>query len=457
MAVNISLPKGTRDFLPQTMAKRNFIFDTLKDVFRLYGYRQIETPAMENLSTLLGKYGEEGDKLLFRILNSGNFMENITAADTDEKNLASLSSKLCEKGLRYDLTVPLARFVVMNRNELSFPFKRFQIQPVWRADRPQKGRYREFYQCDVDTIGSDSLLNEFEMLSIISDVFKRLSLKVTIKINNRKILTGLAELTGQPDKVTELTIAIDKLEKTSKENVISDLVSAGFSVESVDRLFNFLELSTSGSSFDELYNRLLNQEIPEIMIKGLNELKELHSYLKTTPPDCNIKTDFFLARGLSYYTGTILEVVSDEIPFGSICGGGRYDDLTGIFGLPGLSGIGMSFGADRIYDVMEQLKRFDNCNIPSTKVMVTCFGGNTLEMAIQTVSLLRKNNIAAELYSDFKHKMKKQFSYADDLKIPWVIIIGDEEVAGNKLSVKNMQSGEQKSINVNEIVNILSV
>lgn len=455
MAVPISIPKGTRDFLPAVMARRNFIFDTLKDVFRLYGYRQIETPAMENLSTLLGKYGEEGDKLLFRILNSGNFLQNVSNEELQSGSPASLSSKLCEKGLRYDLTVPLARFVVMYRNELTFPFKRFQIQPVWRADRPQKGRYREFYQCDVDVIGSDSLLNEYELIQIISQVFKRLNLKVTIKLNNRKILTGLAEMCGHPDKLIPLTVAIDKLEKAGKENVITELGNAGFSPDQITRLFTFLEISESCRSFKEINDLLQQQNLPEILKKGIGELNEIFGYLSAQPLTCSIQTDFSLARGLSYYTGTILEVVSDEIPFGSICGGGRYDDLTGIFGVPGLSGIGMSFGADRIYDIMDQLNRFGEKNISGTKVLITCFGGDSLQVAIDTVALLREKNIASELYTEHQHKMKKQFGYANALSIQYVIVIGETELVNKQLTLKNMITGEQITAPVNEIVDIL--
>lgn len=457
MAVTISIPKGTRDFLPDVMAKRNFIFNILKSVFQLYGYRQIETPSMENLSTLLGKYGEEGDKLLFRILNSGNFIEDVIPADLETKSLASLSSKMCEKGLRFDLTVPLARFVVMYRNELTFPFKRYQIQPVWRADRPQKGRYREFYQCDVDVIGSDSLLNEYELLRIIDEVFRRLSLKVTIKLNNRKILSGLAEMAGQPDKVVPMTVAIDKLEKAGKDNVVSELIDIGFSKESVNELFLLLESANKDASFETTYNRLTGNPIPDILKKGLDEILEIYSYLNISGLKCKVKTDFFLARGLSYYTGTILEAVSDEIPFGSLCGGGRYDDLTGIFGVPGLSGIGMSFGADRIYDVMEQLKRFEKSSILGTKVLVTCFGGESLEYALRAVSHLRSENISTELYTDHEAKMKKQFAYADALNIPWVIIIGEDEMKSNRLSLKNMITGDQASITIAEAVNILSI
>jgi len=455
MAVQISIPKGTRDFLPAVMARRNFIFDTLKDVFRLYGYRQIETPAMENLSTLLGKYGEEGDKLLFRILNSGNFLQDVTKEELQTGTPASLSSKLCEKGLRYDLTVPLARFVVMYRNELTFPFKRFQIQPVWRADRPQKGRYREFYQCDVDIIGSDSLLNEYELIKIIGEVFKRLNLKVTIKLNNRKILTGLAEMCGHPDKLIPLTVAIDKLEKAGKENVISELENVGFSTDQIHMLFSFLDISKASAGFKEIHHQLLQQNLPEILKKGLDELNEIFRYLSSESLSCSVKTDFSLARGLSYYTGTILEVVSDEIPFGSICGGGRYDDLTGIFGFPGLSGIGMSFGADRIYDIMDQLNRFGEKNISGTKVLVTSFGGDSLQMAMDTASLFREKNIATELYTEHQAKMKKQFGYANALNIPYVIVIGETEMANKQLTLKNMITGEQRTAPVNEIVDIL--
>jgi histidyl-tRNA synthetase len=456
MAVPISIPKGTRDFLPAVMARRNFIFDTLKEVFRLYGYRQIETPSMENLSTLLGKYGDEGDKLLFRILNSGNYTQGISSEEFLSGQLASLSSRLCEKGLRYDLTVPLARFVVMYRNELTFPFRRFQIQPVWRADRPQKGRYREFYQCDVDVIGSDSLLNEYEMLCIINEVFKRLRLKVTIKVNNRKILTGLAEMSGHPDKIIPLTVAIDKLEKAGREAVEKELLSAGFSNNQISDLFAFLEISSSCSDFGDIYHKLNQKSLPEVLVKGLNEMREVFSYVSQTPLSCNLKADFFLARGLSYYTGTILEVASDEIQFGSICGGGRYDDLTGVFGLPGFSGMGMSFGADRIYDIMDQLGRFDENKIQGTRALVTCLDEKSLEMALQTLALLRENNIAAELYTDHQHKMKKQFGYADSLKIPFVIVIGENELQNNMLTIKNMITGEQKTVPFDEIVDILS-
>ncbi|PKP17395.1 MAG: histidine--tRNA ligase [Bacteroidetes bacterium HGW-Bacteroidetes-21] len=454
MGVNVTIPKGTRDFLPLQMVKRNYIFEILRDVFQLYGYQQIETPSMENLGTLLGKYGEEGDKLLFRILNSGDFLSGVDENDLNNKNIATLASKFCEKGLRYDLTVPFARFVVMYKNELTFPFKRFQIQPVWRADRPQKGRYREFYQCDVDVIGSDSLLNEFELLKIIDEVFIRLKLKVTVKLNNRKILTGLAEYIGYPDKLVPITVAMDKIDKAGKDSVCNELRSTGISDDAINRLFDLIDIS-KGLSPEQLIEKMSDKNMPDAFLQGLNEMAELYAYVAVSGVAANISFDMSLARGLSYYTGTILEVVSDEVAMGSICGGGRYDDLTGIFGLPGLSGVGMSFGAERIYDVLTALNRFPVESPSKTKVLVTCFGGETVPFAIEMADLLRKNGVPTEMYPDTKAKMKKQFSYADNNVIPWVIIIGEDEVKTGKAGLKNLQTGEQVVLSPVEIINLL--
>jgi histidyl-tRNA synthetase len=452
MAVNISIPKGTRDFLPVTMQRRNYIFSILRDVFCLHGYQPIETPAMEDLSTLLGKYGEEGDKLLFRILNSGDFLGKVTEEEFKLKNLNKLASLICEKGLRYDLTVPFARFVVMHRNELTFPFKRYQIQPVWRADRPQKGRYREFYQCDVDVVGSDSLLNELELLQIIEDVFIRLKLDVTIILNNRKILHGIATYLDCADKLTDITVAIDKLDKIGQEGVLKELNEKGFSSEMINKLIPILEFSSKQNTNEEVIGFTRNILIDEIGKKGIEEMDIVLNYAKESGVSSKIKFDISLARGLSYYTGTILEVKANNVEMGSICGGGRYDNLTGIFGMPGVSGVGMSFGADRIYDVLESLGKFPEEVNSSTKVLFVNFGATEEKYCLQILRKLHTKGISAEIFPDAGAKMKKQMGYADAKKIPYVVIVGENEIKSGKLSLKNMQTGEQKEITVEELL-----
>jgi histidyl-tRNA synthetase len=452
MAVTISIPKGTRDFLPSVMQKRNFIFSVLRDVFSLHGYQPIETPAMEDLSTLLGKYGEEGDKLLFRILNSGDFLSRVDYEDIKCKNLNRLSKTMCEKGLRYDLTVPFARFVVMHRNEISFPFKRYQIQPVWRADRPQKGRYREFFQCDVDVVGSDSLLNEIELLQIIEQVFQRLGLNVTILLNNRKILQGLAGYIGLPDRLTDVTVAIDKLDKIGLDGVLKELTDKEFSQDSLCKLKPILEFSSSQKTNDEVMNFVTEIITDEAGMKGLEEMRFILDYAKTAGINTLVKFDISLARGLSYYTGTILEVKANDAEMGSICGGGRYDNLTGIFGMPGVSGVGMSFGADRIYDVMESLCKFPNELSIAAKVLLVNFGTKEEKYCLKVLNELHKAGVSAELFPDTGAKMKKQMGYADSKQIPFVIIAGENEIKSGKLGLKNMQTGEQQELTVEQII-----
>lgn len=452
MAVNISIPKGTRDFLPVVMQRRNYIFSTLRDVFCLHGYQPIETPAMEELSTLLGKYGEEGDKLLFRILNSGDFLGKVTEEEFKLKNLNKLASLICEKGLRYDLTVPFARFVVMHRNELTFPFKRYQIQPVWRADRPQKGRYREFYQCDVDVIGSDSLLNEFELLQIIEAVFIRLNLDVTIILNNRKILHGIATYLNCADKLTDITVAIDKLDKIGQDGVLKELNEKGFSAETINKLIPILEFSSKLNSNEAVLDFTRKILTDEVGKKGIEEMDFVLNYAIETGVSSKIKFDISLARGLSYYTGTILEVKANNVEMGSICGGGRYDNLTGIFGMPGVSGVGMSFGADRIYDVLESLNKFPAEVGSSTKVLFVNFGLNEEKYCLQILRKLHAKGISSEIFPDTGAKMKKQMGYADSKKIPYVVIIGENEIKSGKLSLKNMHSGEQSELTVEELL-----
>ncbi len=448
-----SIPKGTRDFSPVEVRRREYIFGQLKDVFRLHGYQPIETPAMENLSTLLGKYGEEGDKLLFKVLNSGNFMADagINASSGIDSN--GLSLKISEKGLRYDLTVPFARYVVQHQNEINFPFRRFQVQPVWRADRPQKGRYREFYQCDVDVIGSNSLLNEAELILIIDEAFQRLNLKVTVKINNRKILTGIAEVTGQADKIVPITVAIDKLEKIGLQKVREEMESQGIPPEAVEKLLPLL--SFEGSTAEKLTflkNFLADSEIG---LLGVKELEEVLGLVVSLGIHSKVELDISLARGLNYYTGIIIEVKSEEAVIGSICGGGRYDNLTGIFGLAGISGVGVSFGADRIYDVMLSLNRFPEDTQTSTRALFVNFGTAEAAFAMQLSSDLRKAGISCELYPEAA-KLKKQFSYADSRAVPFVIIIGEDELREHKVTVKNMRKGEQVTIPAKELVTHLS-
>jgi histidyl-tRNA synthetase len=454
MSSKPSIPKGTRDFSPEEMIRREYIFDTIRGVFRLYGYQPIETPAMENLTTLLGKYGEEGDKLLFRILNSGNFISGVNDDELMKRDTARLSSLICEKGLRYDLTVPFARYVVQHRDEITFPFKRFQIQPVWRADRPQKGRYREFFQCDVDVIGSDSLLNEYELVCIIDEVFRRLGLSVLIKINNRKLLSGIAEVAGESEKITDITVAIDKIEKIGMEAVIGELMSKGITDGAISKLKPVLELKGTTSQKLEKLQKILSGS--ETGLKGISELQTLFGYIESRKMGSNVELDLTLARGLNYYTGAIIEVKSVDVSIGSICGGGRYDDLTGIFGLAGVSGVGVSFGADRIYDVLANLNQFDSKTNPGTKVLIVNFGGNELEYNLGILRSLHSDGISAELFPD-PAKMKKQMSYADAKKIPFVVIAGEDEIKNKEVTIKNMATGEQKRCSLSDIQTILEV
>lgn len=452
MAQKPSIPKGTRDFSPIEMARRNYIFDTIKSAFALFGYKRIETPAMENLSTLMGKYGDEGDKLLFKILNSGDFMKSVSAEDYQEHNLPRLTNKMSEKGLRYDLTVPFARFVVQHRGELQLPFKRFQIQPVWRADRPQKGRYREFYQCDADVVGSDSLNNEIELLSLIDTVFSKLGINVAIKLNNRKILAGIAEVIGHSDRIVDITVAIDKIDKIGIENVNAELREKGLDEKAIDALRPLLTLSGSNEEKIETLTTLLSAS--ETGMKGVAELKEVLSGINALGHKCDVEVDVSLARGLNYYTGTIIEVKAKDVEIGSITGGGRYDNLTGVFGLPGLSGVGISFGADRIYDVMNQLNLYPDSVTQAVKVMFANFGKAESIQSLKYIKILRENGISAELYPD-SSKMKKQMSYADSEKIPYVAIVGESELENGTIMLKNMVDGSQECITIDRIVEIM--
>lgn len=499
-----SIPKGTRDFSPTEMVKRNYIFETIRSVFKRYGYLPIETPAMENLETLLGKYGEEGDKLLFRILNSGNFFNDSEIKNYIDKVVYDLRSNIIksielkssiilqegavagqgflnqiksisieneiistinnilsssiflknisEKGLRYDLTVPFARYVVQNRNEITFPFKRYQIQPVWRADRPQKGRYREFYQCDADVIGSESLLNEIELLQIIDEVFKNLKINITIKLNNRKILTGLAEYTGFPDKITDLTVAIDKLDKIGQDKVVTELLEKGFSSEAIKKLLPVFEINGSNSEKLEKIKILFSSSTTGL--KGVEEMELIFRYLKETGSLIEPELDLSLARGLNYYTGAIIEVKANDVQIGSICGGGRYDDLTGIFGMPGVSGVGISFGADRIYDVMLQLNLFPGEVSSSTKILFVNFGETEMLYCLNIVKKIREEGIPAEIYPD-SAKMKKQMGYADNKKIPFVALIGEDEMKEEKITIKNMKNGTQEKYSLTDLLLLL--
>jgi histidyl-tRNA synthetase len=448
-AINISTPKGTRDFSPETMQRRNYIFDTIKDVYRLYGYQAIETPAMENLSTLMGKYGEEGDKLLFKILNSGDYLSKVNDDIYKEKKSVAITTKISEKGLRYDLTVPFARYVVQHRNDITFPFKRYQIQAVWRADRPQKGRFREFYQCDADVIGSNSLINEFELIQIINEVFKRLDLKVIIKLNNRKILSGIAEIIGKSESITDITVAIDKLEKIGFEKVVEELLSKGLNDVDIEKIKPILFLEGKHTEkLDKLEKILASSDVG---LKGIEEMRCLVAYLSKANVLDSTEIDLRLARGLHYYTGSIIEVISTEIGIGSICGGGRYDDLTGIFGLKDISGVGISFGADRIYEVLKELNRFPEKNMDSTQVFFVNFGEKEESYCLNILKMLRENNVRAEIYPDAA-KMKKQMQYANNKAIPWVIMAGEDEIQSNKVSIKNMDTGEQKTLAINEIL-----
>ncbi len=453
MAQNPSIPKGTRDFFPSQMIRRNYIFDTVKSVFQLYGFQPIETPAMENLSTLMGKYGEEGDKLLFKVLNSGDFMSNVPDELLSSKDSTKTTSKISEKGLRYDLTVPFARFVVQNRNELVFPFKRYQIQPVWRADRPQKGRYREFYQCDVDVIGSDSLLNEVELIQIVNEVYKRLGVSVTLKINNRKILSGIAETIGEADRIVDITVAIDKLDKIGLDKVNQELEQKGVSKNAIEKLQPILVLS--GSTEEKLSQIATVISGSEIGMKGVEEMNTIFSYLKKFDLGIAVELDLTLARGLNYYTGAIFEVKANDVQIGSITGGGRYDDLTGIFGLPGVSGVGISFGADRIYDVMEQLSLFPTEALAGAKVLFINFGKDEEAYVLPAVSRMRSVGISCEIYPEAA-KMKKQMEYANRKQIPYVILAGETEISEGKLTLKNMLTGEQSLLLVEEILSLLT-
>jgi histidyl-tRNA synthetase len=438
-----SVPKGTRDFQADEMLRREFIFETIRSVFRLYGYQPIETPAMEHLSTLLGKYGEEGDRLIFRILNSGDFLAGINDGELLERETGRLASRICEKGLRYDLTVPFARFVVQHRNKLVFPFRRYQIQPVWRADRPQKGRYREFFQCDADVIGSDSLLNEYELVRIIEDVFSGLGLRAAVSINNRKILAGLAEYIGEGSRLTDITVAIDKLEKAGYDAVYTELKEKGISGEAINKLQPVLRLQ--GDTAQKLNELEILLAASETGIQGITEMKTLFSLIEGSEPGIRIVFDLTLARGLNYYTGTIIEVKSEDIAMGSICGGGRYDNLTGIFGLDGVSGVGISFGADRIYDVMLQLGLFEKRSPASTRVMVINFGEKELPYARAIADRLRSSGISTELYPD-PVRLGKQFAYAGSRGIPYVVIAGEEEIEKGECTLRVMETGEQKRI-----------
>ena len=444
-----SIPKGTRDFSPEEMAKRNYIFNTIREVYALYGFRQIETPAMENLSTLMGKYGEEGDKLLFKILNSGDFLKNASDEQLLDRNCPRLTSALCEKGLRYDLTVPFARFVVQHRGELQFPFKRFQIQPVWRADRPQKGRYREFYQCDADVIGTDSLLNEIDLLQIIDDVFQRFGINITIKLNNRKVLSGIAEVIGEPDKIVDITVAIDKIDKIGIDNVNAELIEKGISQAAVDQLQPLLTLSGSNNEKLESLEQLLATS--EIGKKGIEELRFVIGQTDEIGINATLELDVSLARGLNYYTGTIIEVKANDVQIGSITGGGRYDNLTGIFGLPGISGVGISFGADRIYDVLGGLDLYPKEAAQGTELLFINFGATETAYCLPVLRRCREAGIRTEIYPD-SVKMKKQMAYANAKQVSFVVLAGEEEIAQGKLTLKNMATGEQTLVTPEELI-----
>ena len=445
------IPKGTRDFSPVEMAKRNYIFNTIKEVYALYGFQQIETPAMESLQTLMGKYGEEGDKLLFRVLNSGDYMSKLSDEELQERSSLRLSSRICEKGLRYDLTVPFARYVVMHREELQLPFKRYQIQPVWRADRPQKGRYREFYQCDADVVGSDSLLNEVELMQIVDTVFTRLGVRVQIKINNRKILSGIAEVIGEPEKIVDITVAIDKLDKIGLKSVNAELRADGISDEAIEKLQPIIAMS--GSNDDKLKTMSDVLAGSEIGMKGVEETRFILDTLKGTL-DNEIEFDLTLARGLNYYTGAIFEVKALDYAIGSITGGGRYDNLTGIFGMPGLSGVGISFGADRIYDVLNGLDLYPKEAVNGTRLLFINFGEKETAYCLPVVKACREAGINTEMYPD-KAKMKKQMGYANAKAIPFVVLAGDNEMADNKVTLKNMETGEQKLVTTEELIAIV--
>ena len=447
MATKPGIPKGTRDFSPVEMAKRNYIFDTIRKVFHLYGFQQIETPSMENLSTLMGKYGEEGDKLLFKIQNSGDYFSGLTDEELLSRNAAKLASKFCEKGLRYDLTVPFARYVVMHREELTFPFKRFQIQPVWRADRPQKGRYREFYQCDADVVGSNSLLNEVELVQMIDTVFTQFGIRVAIKINNRKILSGIAEIIGEADKIVDITVAIDKLDKIGLDNVNAELASKGIPQEAIDKLQPIIQLSgTNEEKLDTLKQVLAASQTG---MKGIEESEFILKTLAGLNIRSEVELDLTLARGLNYYTGAIFEVKALDVQIGSISGGGRYDNLTGVFGMEGVSGVGISFGADRIYDVLNQLDLYPKDASAGTQVLFVNFGEAETAYVLPILAKVRAAGISAEIYPD-SAKMKKQMSYANAKAVPFVAIVGENEMQEGKVTLKNMATGEQALITPDE-------
>ncbi len=447
-----SIPKGMRDFSPEEMAKRNYIFDTIRSVYALYGFQQIETPAMETLHTLMGKYGEEGDKLLFKVLNSGDYLNKITDEELGERNALRLAPKLCEKGLRYDLTVPFARYVVMHRNELQLPFKRYQIQPVWRADRPQKGRYREFYQCDADVVGSDSLLNEVELMQIVDTVFARLGVRVAIKINNRKILSGIAEMIGEADKIVDITVAIDKLDKIGLEKVNEELRADGIAEDAIEKLQPILALE--GSNDDKLSTLSEVLKESETGMKGIEETRFILDKLKSCGLQNVVELDLTLARGLNYYTGAIFEVKALDYSIGSITGGGRYDNLTGIFGMPGLSGVGISFGADRIYDVLNGLDLYPREAVNGTQVLFINFGETETAYILPVAAKCRERGIRTEVYPD-SVKMKKQMAYANAKNIPYVVLAGETEIAENKVTLKNMETGEQLILTVEALLDTI--
>ena len=449
MATKPSIPKGTRDFSPVEMAKRNYIFNTIREVFYRYGFQQIETPSMENLSTLMGKYGEEGDKLLFKIQNSGDYFSGLTDEELLSRNAAKLASKFCEKGLRYDLTVPFARYVVMHRDEITFPFKRFQIQPVWRADRPQKGRYREFYQCDADVVGSNSLLNEVELVQMIDAVFQKFGIRVSIKINNRKILTGLAEIIGEADKIVDITVAIDKLDKIGLDNVNAELASKGIPQEAIDKLQPIILLS--GSNEEKIATLKNVLAASETGLKGVEESEFILKTIAGLGIQSEVELDLTLARGLNYYTGAIFEVKALDVQIGSISGGGRYDNLTGVFGMEGMSGVGISFGADRIYDVLNQLDLYPKEAVNGTQLLFVNFGEAEAAYVLPVLAQVRAAGIRAEIYPDAA-KMKKQMSYANAKMVPFVAIVGENEMKEGKVMLKNMTSGEQSLVTPEELV-----
>ncbi len=452
MATKPSIPKGTRDFSPVEMAKRNYIFDTIRSVYALYGFQQIETPAMENLSTLMGKYGEEGDKLLFKILNSGNFLSGVDTADLSSENTNKLAAQLCEKGLRYDLTVPFARYVVQHREELTMPFKRYQIQPVWRADRPQKGRYREFYQCDADVVGSDSLLNEVELMQIVDTVFTKFGIRVCIKINNRKILTGIAEMIGESDKIVDITVAMDKLDKIGLDAVNAELAKAAISAEAIEKLKPIILLEGSNEEKLNTMKQVLAES--ETGLKGVEECSFVLQTLQSLGLKNELELDLTLARGLNYYTGCIFEVKALDVQIGSITGGGRYDNLTGIFGMPGLSGVGISFGADRIFDVLNQLDLYPKEATTGTELLFVNFGSAETAYCLPILTAARQAGIRCEIYPD-STKMKKQMSYANAKNIPFVAIAGENEMNEQKVTLKNMITGEQMLVSQEELIQVV--